>query len=63
MLHQIYSSEKATLSFLKLLKSLKINTMLRNDGIKKSSGTSVNSIFEFLLMLVFQGHEARKLNY
>ena len=55
MLHQIYSSEKATLSFLKLLKTLKINTLLRNAGIQKSSGISVNSIFEFLLMLVFQG--------
>ncbi len=55
MLHQIHPSEKASLSFLHLLKSLKINTLLRDAGIRKSSGFLVSSIFEFLLMLVFQG--------
>ncbi len=56
MLQQIHASEKATLTFIKLFKRLKINTMLHSAGIRKESGFSTKDIFTFLLMLVFQGH-------
>lgn len=55
MLQQIELSEKATATFIQVIKKLKVNTLLRQCGIRKTSGFSTNELFTFLLLLVFQG--------
>lgn len=63
MLHQNDMSEKATHSFIQLIKRLKINKLLRESGIRKTSGFSTKDLFTFLLLLVFQGRNLdRHLN-
>lgn len=60
MLHQNDMSEKATHSFIQLIKRLKINKLLRESGIRKTSGFSTKDLFTFLL---FQGRNLdRHLN-
>lgn len=47
--------EKGNFTFLQAVKELKLGTLLRQAGIKKSQGASVMEIFKFLLLLAFQG--------
>ncbi len=61
MIQQIDLSEKATITLLNSMKSLKINTILRNANIRKSDGFSVNQIFQVLILLVFQGKNLFRL--
>lgn len=60
MLHQNDISEKATHTFIQLIKRLKINKLLRESGIRKTSGFSTKDLFTFLLLLVFQGHNLER---
>lgn len=61
MIHQNDLSEKATISLLNSMKTLKINSLLRNCNIRKSNGISVNQIFQMLILLTFQGKNLFRL--
>jgi len=49
------SSEQTKNALLQTFKTLKIGELLRKSGIRKAQGVSVNEVFKFLLLLVFQG--------
>lgn len=55
MIHQNDMSEKATITLLNSMKSLKINAMLRNAPTKKSEGLATGKVFQALILLAFQG--------
>ncbi len=55
MLHQFDPSEKVSSEIYKLFKTLKINQLLRAANIRKSRGTSVQQIFEFIFLLALFG--------
>jgi len=55
MLHQIDPSEKVIGEVYKLIKTLKINRLLRAANIKKARGISVQQVFEFIFMLALFG--------
>ena len=51
----IYQNDKTQNQFSNALKELKIGKLLRNSNITKSCGISAYEVFQFLLLLVFQG--------
>jgi hypothetical protein len=61
MIQQNDLSEKATITLLNSMKSLKINAMLRNAHIKKSEGLAAGKVFQALILLAFQGKNLFRL--
>jgi hypothetical protein len=55
MLQEICSSEKTKNIFLQSFSTLKLSKLLRQAGIRKSKGVPVIEVFQFLVLLVFQG--------
>ena len=64
MIYQNDKNENTQNQFSNALKELQIGKLLRNSNITKSCGISAYEVFQFLLLLVFQGrHLFRVLNY
>lgn len=55
MIYQNDKNENTQNQFSNALKELKIGKLLRNSNITKSCGISAYEVFQFLLLLVFQG--------
>ncbi|MDK2904635.1 MAG: hypothetical protein PWR12_711 [Eubacteriaceae bacterium] len=55
MINQNSPSEKVEIEILKAFKELRLPALLRESGIRKAQGVRVIEVFEFLLLLVFQG--------
>lgn len=55
MIYQNDKNENTQNQFSNALKELQIGKLLRNSNITKSCGISAYEIFQFLLLLVFQG--------
>ena len=55
MIYQNDKNENTQNQFSNALKELKIGKLLRNSNITKSCGVSAYEVFQFLLLLVFQG--------
>lgn len=55
MINQNNTFENTKLQFLHAFKELKISSLLNKAGIKKAQGSSAFIVFQFLLLLVFQG--------
>lgn len=55
MINQNSPSEQTNIKFLKAFKALKLAALLRDSGIRKAQGIKVTDVFEFLLLLAFQG--------
>ncbi|WP_303868887.1 transposase [Acetobacterium wieringae] len=55
MISQNSPSEQTNIKFLKAFKALKLTSLLRDSGIRKAQGIKVTEVFEFLLLLAFQG--------
>lgn len=48
-------SVKSELAILRVFRELKLSALLRQAGIRKAQGISVTEVFQFLLLLQFQG--------
>ena len=55
MIYQNDKNENTQNQFSNALKELQIGKLLRNSNITKSCGISAYEVFQFLLLLVFQG--------
>lgn len=55
MIYQNAKNENTQNQFSNALKELQIGKLLRNSNITKSCGVSAYEVFQFLLLLVFQG--------
>ena len=55
MIYQNDKNENTQNQFSNALKELQIGKLLRNSNITKSCGVSAYEVFQFLLLLVFQG--------
>lgn len=55
MINQINQNENTQIQFSTAVKDLQIGKMLRKSNITKSCGVSAFEVFQFLLLLVFQG--------
>ncbi|MEE1301416.1 MAG: transposase [Bacteroidales bacterium] len=55
MINQISQNENTKDDFSKAIKELQIGKLLRNSNISKNCGISAFEVFQFLLLLVFQG--------
>lgn len=55
MINQIYQNENTKNKFSRAIKELKIGKLLRQSNITKSCGIPAFEVFQFLLLLVFQG--------
>ena len=55
MINHISQNENTKDDFSKAIKELQIGKLLRNSNISKNCGISVFEVFQFLLLLVFQG--------
>ena len=63
MIYQNDKNENTQNQFSNALKELQIGKLLRNSNITKSCGVSAYEVFQFLLLLVFQGRNLfRSLN-
>ena len=64
MIYQNDKNENTQNQFSNALKELQIGKLLRNSNITKSCGISAYEVFQFLLLLVFQGRNLfRFVNY
>ena len=55
MIYQMNQNEHTQNQFSDAMKELQIGKLLRKSNISKSCGVSAYEIFQFLLLLVFQG--------
>ena len=55
MIYQMNQNEHTQNQFSDAMKKLQIGKLLRKSNISKSCGVSAYEIFQFLLLLVFQG--------
>jgi len=55
MIHETYSSKQSNNILLQSFSALKVSSLLRSAGIRKSKGIPVLQVFKFLVLLVFQG--------
>ena len=55
MINQMYQNENTKNEFSHAIKELKIGKLLRQSNITKSCGIPAFEVFQFLLLLVFQG--------
>ena len=55
MIYQNVKNENTQNQFSNALKELRIGKLLRKSNITKSCGVSAYEVFQFLLLLVFQG--------
>lgn len=55
MINQIYQNENTQNQFSNAIKELQIGKLMRKSNISKSCGVSAYEVFQFLLLLVFQG--------
>lgn len=55
MINQINQNENTQNQFFNAIRELQIGKLLRKSNITKSCGISAYEVFQFLLMLVFQG--------
>ena len=55
MINHISQNENTKDDFSKAIKELQIGKLLRNSNISKNCGISAFEVFQFLLLLVFQG--------
>lgn len=55
MINQIPQNENTKNTFSKAIKELKVGQLLRNSNISKNCGVPAFEVFQFLLLLVFQG--------
>ena len=55
MIYQMNQNEHTQNQFSDAVKELQIGKLLRKSNISKSCGVSAYEIFQFLLLLVFQG--------
>ena len=55
MIYQNTKIENTQLQFSNAIKELQIGKLLRSSNIRKSCGVSAFEVFQFLLLLVFQG--------
>lgn len=55
MINQIVQNENTSNEFSRAIQELKIGKLLRDSNIKKNCGVPAFEVFQFLLLLVFQG--------
>lgn len=55
MIYQMSKNEQTQNQFSDAVKELQIRNLLRKSNISKSCGISAYEVFQFLLLLVFQG--------
>lgn len=55
MIYQNETFENTENQFAQAFKELKLGKLLRKSGVRKAQGASAYDVFQFLLLLVFQG--------